>query len=48
MQYYESGLWLQDYERDEKGELPEKLQRGVLAEDTLWNLICEIEEEQHE
>lgn len=48
LQYYESSLWLRDFERDEKGELPEDLPCGVLSEDTLWNLICEVEEEKYE
>ena len=27
--YYESGQWLQDFEADERGELPKDLKRGV-------------------
>lgn len=42
--YYENGKWLADYECDERGELPKDLKRGVLAEDTLYNLIAELEE----
>ena len=41
--YYENGQWLADYECDERGELPKDLKRGVLAEDTLYNLLTEIE-----
>ena len=41
--YYENGQWLTDYECDERGELPKDLKRGVLAEDTLYNLLTEIE-----
>ncbi len=37
--YYENGLWLSDYERDERGELPQDLKRGVLSQDGLYNLI---------
>lgn len=40
--YYEGGLWRQDFERDERGELPADLKRGVLAEDTLYDLLSEI------
>lgn len=43
-QYYENGQWLRDYEADERGELPEDLKRGVLSQDLLYNLLCEIEE----
>ena len=42
--YYESGLWLQDYECDERGEFPSDLKRGVLSEDGLYNLLTEIED----
>ena len=34
-EYEESGLWLQDCEADERGELPQNLKRGVLAQDGL-------------
>ena len=40
--YYENGLWLRDFEADERGELPKKLKRGVLSEDGLYNLFSEI------
>jgi len=42
--YMDSGQWLADYEADERGELPKELKRGVLSQDGLYNLICEIEE----
>jgi len=38
--YYESGLWLCDYEADERGELPQGLKRGVLSEDGVWELLA--------
>ncbi len=41
--YYENGQWLQDYECDERGELPGDLKRGVLSEDGLYNLLSDIE-----
>ncbi len=41
-EYYENGLWLQDYECDERGELPKDLKRGVLSQDALYNLLSEI------
>ena len=40
--YQESGIWLQDYKVDERGELPSDLKRGVLSEDMLYNLLCEV------
>jgi hypothetical protein len=42
--YYESDLWMEDYEADEAGELPPDLKRGVLSEDGLFNLLTEYEE----
>lgn len=42
--YSESGRWLKDFEADERGELPQELKRGVLSEDGLYNLLCDIKE----
>ena len=42
-EYMDSGLWLSNYEADERGELPKDLKRGVLSEDGLYNLLTEIE-----
>lgn len=39
--YYENGAWLRDYERDERGEFPPELKRGVLSEDGLYNALCD-------
>ena len=41
-QYYEGGQWLQDYQADERGELPEGLKRGVLSQDGIWDLLTEL------
>ena len=41
--YYESGQWLKDYEADERGELPSDLKRGVLSQDGIYDLLCEID-----
>ena len=37
--YYTSGEWREDYEADERGELPPDLKRGVLSQDALYNLL---------
>lgn len=42
-EYMDSGLWLMDYEADERGELPQDLKRGVLSQDGLYNLLQDIE-----
>lgn len=43
-EYYDSGQWLKDYEADERGKIPRDLKRGVLSQDGLYNLLCEIGE----
>lgn len=47
-EYQDSGLWLQDYEADERGELPDGLKRGVLAQDTLYDLLCSLRQSEEE
>ena len=42
-EYEESGQWLQDYEADERGELPRDLKRGVLSQDGLDEVFEEAE-----
>lgn len=37
--YYTSGDWRDDYEADERGELPPDLKRGVLSQDALYDLL---------
>lgn len=39
--YYTSGKWREDYEADERGELPPELKRGVLSQDALYDLLEE-------
>ena len=39
MDYLDSKKWREDFEADERGELPEGLKRGVLSEDGLYNLL---------
>ena len=41
--YLDGGQWQKDFGLDEQGELPQWLKRGVLSEDGLYNLICDIE-----
>lgn len=40
-EYYESPLWLQDYDDDDAGRLPADLARGVLTQDALYDLLCD-------
>ncbi|MCR5127983.1 MAG: DUF4298 domain-containing protein [Lachnospiraceae bacterium] len=37
--YYTSQQWKEDYALDEEGKLPEKLKRGILSEDGIYNLL---------
>ena len=37
--YYTSGEWREDYEAEERGELPPELKRGVLSQDALYDLL---------
>ena len=37
--YYTSQQWKDDFAMDEKGELPEKLRRGILSEDGIYNML---------
>ena len=43
--YYTSGEWREDFEADERGELPPDLKRGVLSEDALYDLLERAEED---
>ena len=41
-EYYSGGLWLEDYDRDCAGEFPKDFKRGVLGQDTLYDLFEEL------
>lgn len=43
LDYYENGRWLQDYESDERGEIPVDLKRGILSQDVFYDLLTEVE-----
>ena len=43
-EYYESPLWKRDFERDERGEIPKDIARGVLSEDGIYNMLEENRE----
>ncbi len=38
-EYMDSGLWQQDYEADERGEIAPTVNRAVLSQDGLYNLL---------
>ena len=37
--YYTSQQWKDDYAMDEAGAFPQKLKRGVLSQDGIWNML---------
>lgn len=41
--YMESGQWKADFEADERGEIPADLERGVLSEDGLYDLLSDVD-----
>lgn len=43
-EYMDSGQWKTDFERDEAGEIPAGLKRGVLSEDGLYDLLQEAQD----
>lgn len=43
--YYTSGEWLDDYEADERGELPPDLKRGVLSQDAMFDLLEKVKKD---
>ena len=45
--YYSSDEWRADFEADERGLLPNDLKRGVLGEDTIWNLLERVDGVKH-
>ncbi len=40
--YYMSQQWLADRDVDQAGEIPQDLKRGILAEDTICDLLTDI------
>ncbi len=43
-EYYTGPLWRQDFEDDEAGLLPKGLKRGILSEDSIYNLLERVNE----
>ena len=37
--YYTSRQWKDNLAKDKTGKFPEKLKRGVLSEDGIWNML---------
>ena len=45
--YISSGLWLTDFEADERGEIGTDVDRAVLSEDGLYNLMGDLNDLMH-
>lgn len=41
--YCKSGKWLEDYDADTQGEIPQDLKRGGLSQDALYNFLCDYD-----
>lgn len=41
--YYESELWMTDFNDDSEGRIPSELKRGVLSEDGIYNLLTDYQ-----
>ncbi|MDO4621696.1 MAG: DUF4298 domain-containing protein [Eubacteriales bacterium] len=39
--YYENGDWQEDYDADQQGLIPGDLNRGILCEDTIYDLLTD-------
>ena len=42
-EYQESGKWQQDFEADERGEVSLEVNRSVLSEDGLYDLLSDLD-----
>lgn len=42
--YYDGRLWRKDFEDDEAGKIPGNINRGVLSEDGIYNLLVKHRE----
>ncbi len=46
-EYYLSPAWLEDRDADQAGRIPGDLKRGILAEDTIYDLLTDVERMKH-
>lgn len=45
--YMSSGQWIKDFEADEKGKIGPEVNRSVLSEDGLYNLLSDLDDLLH-
>ncbi len=41
IEYYQSPLWLKDYDDDNEGRIPGDTSRGVLSQDGVWDMLTD-------
>ena len=46
-EYLVSGQWIRDFEADENGEIGPEVNRSVLSEDGLYNLMSDLDDLMH-
>ena len=46
-EYVVSGQWIRDFEADENGEIGPEVNRSVLSEDGLYNLLSDLDDLMH-
>ena len=46
-EYMASGQWIRDFEADENGEIGPEVNRSVLSEDGLYNLLSDLDDLMH-
>ncbi len=39
--YYQSSLWMADFDAERRGEFPQDMNRGILTEDAIWDLLTD-------
>lgn len=42
--YYTGPEWMEDFEADNEGLIPKDMNRGILTEDAIYDLLCSVDE----
>lgn len=43
--YYQSSLWMNDFDDDHNGLIPKNIKRGILSEDGIFNFLVSVNQE---
>ena len=41
--YYTGPEWMEDFEADNEGLIPKDMNRGILTEDAIYDLLCSVD-----